>query len=115
MSVVPIAKHRARVGALGEWAAAGFLVRNGVRILARNLAAGRGEVDILAADTDGPFVVEVKSGMASRNHHPRWSFTKNKADRVLRAARLIGASRVDLVTVVFDADGATIEWHRRVA
>lgn len=115
MSVVPISRHRALVGALGEWAAAGFLVRNGVRILGRNVAAGRGEVDLLAADTDGPFVVEVKSGVVSRNHHPRWNFTEHKADRVRRAARLLGTGRVDLVTVVFGTDGLTIEWHRRVA
>ena len=115
MPGTPIGRHRELLGALGERAAAGFLERNGARIVGRNVAAGRGEIDLLATDADGPFVVEVKSGMASENHHPRWNFTDRKAERVLRAARLVGIRRVDLVTVVFGPDGLDIEWHRRVA
>ena len=115
MPEIPIGRHRALVGDMGEWAAACFLVRHGARIVGHNVAAGRGEVDLLAADDDGPFVVEVKSGIESENHHPRWNFTDRKAERVLRSARFLGIRRVDLVTVVFGRDGLAIEWHRRVA
>lgn len=112
--MIPIARHRTRIGSLGEWAAAAFLERNGARIVGRNVAAGRGEIDLVAADAGGPFVVEVKSGMASENDHPRWNFTDGKADRVKRSAQHLGIGRVDLVTVVFRTDGLMIEWHRRV-
>ena len=110
-----IATHRRRLGAFGESIAASFLVRNGVRIVRRNLAIGRGEIDLLAEDEHGLFVVEVKSGIESRDYHPRWNFTDRKADRVARMARSIGLRRVDLITVVVGADGVEIEWHRRVA
>ena len=110
-----IAEHRGRLGALGEWVAAAFLVRNGVRIVRRNVKVGRGEIDLVAEDPEGAFAVEVKSGAASEDDHPRWNFTDRKADRVLNAARRLGISRVDLVTVVFGDDGLGIEWHRRVA
>ncbi len=115
MRQTPISRHRGFLGSLGEWVAATFLVRQGARIEDRNVAAGRGEIDLVATDAGGRFAVEVKSGMASANHHPRWNFTDRKADRVLRSARSLGIWRVDLVTVVFGRDGATIEWHRRVA
>ena len=115
MPKIPTGRHRVHIGALGERAAAGFLMRNGARILGHNVPAGRGEIDLVAADDDGPFVVEVKAGTASESHHPRWNFTDQKAERVLRSARLLGIGRVDLVTVVFGTEGLTIEWHRRVA
>ena len=114
MRQTPISRHRGLLGSLGEWVGAAFLVRQGARIEGRNVAAGRGEIDLVATDAGGRFAVEVKSGMASANHHPRWNFTDRKADRVLRSARSLGILRVDLITVVFGPDGATIEWHRRV-
>ena len=110
-----LAAHRRRLGAFGEWAAASFLVRNGVRIVRHNVTVGRGEIDLIAEDDDGRFVVEVKSGSHPVGDHPRWNFTDRKASRVARMDRSIGVRRVDLVTVVVGADGVGIEWHRRVA
>ena len=113
--MIPNGSRRAHLGSLGERAAADFLERNGARIVGRNIASGRGEIDLVAADAEGPFAVEVKSGMASTGDHPRWNFTDRKAERVTRSARRLGIGRVDLVTVVFGPDGLMIEWHRRVA
>lgn len=48
-------------GARSETAAAQYLRRNGHRILARNVADARGEMDILALDGDTLVVVEVRS------------------------------------------------------
>lgn len=110
-----MARHRRSLGAFGESTAASFLERNGARIVRRNLSIGRGEIDLLAAYSDGLFVVEVKSGIETDRDHPRWNFTDHKADRVARLARSIGVRRVDLVTVVVGADGVAVEWHRRVA
>ena len=107
--------HRRNLGAFGEWVAASFLARRGVEILDRNVAVGRGEIDLVARDEQGRFAVEVKSGASTANDHPRWNFTDAKAARVSRMARSIGTARVDLVTVVVGPDGVDIEWHRRVA
>ena len=104
-----------RLGALGEWVAASFLERNGVRVLGRNIRIGRGEVDLVAADRRGRFVVEVKSGREMPGDHPRWNFTDRKARQVARMARSLGIRRVDLVTVVVGDDGVRVEWHPRVA
>jgi len=107
--------HRRRLGAFGEEVAAAFLERNGIRVLGRNIRVGRGEVDLIAADRRGRFVVEVKSGMEAPDEHPRWNFTDRKARQVVRMARSLGIRRVDLVTVVVGKDGVGVEWHPRVA
>lgn len=111
----PIAAHRRNLGTFGETMAASFLERNGARIVDRNVAVGRGEIDLVADEGEGLFVVEVKTGTETGDHHPRWNFTDRKADQVARLARSIGIRRVDLVTVVVGADGLDLEWHRRVA
>ncbi len=103
------------MGAFGEEVAAAFLERNGIRVLGRNIRVGRGEVDLIAADRRGRFVVEVKSGMEAPDEHPRWNFTDRKARQVVRMARSLGIRRVDLVTVVVGKDGVGVEWHPRVA
>ena len=108
------AAHRARLGRLGERLASEFLARNGVRILKRNVKVGRGEIDLIAADESGPFVVEVKTGIASEDDHPRFHFTDEKATQVARLARKFGIHRIDLVTVVVGHSGAQTDWHRRV-
>ena len=107
--------NRRRLGAFGERVAASFLERNGVRVIERNIRIGRGEVDLLAADRSGRFVVEVKSGMEMPGEHPRWNFTDRKARQVARMARSLGVGRVDLVTVVVGDAGVGVEWHPRVA
>ena len=107
--------HRRGLGAFGERVAASFLERNGVRVLGRNIRIGRGEVDLVAADRTGRFVVEVKSGTETLDEHPRWNFTDRKARQVVRMARSLGIRRVDLVTVVVGEDGVGVEWYPRVA
>lgn len=110
-----VAHHRRQLGAFGESMAASLLRRNGVRIIGRNVAVGRGEIDLVAEDGYGVFAVEVKAGTETDSDHPRWNFTRSKARQVARLARSIGVRRVDLVTVVVGADGVDMEWHRRVA
>ncbi|MCE2528937.1 MAG: YraN family protein [Acidimicrobiia bacterium] len=107
--------HRRHLGAFGERVAASFLERNGVRVLGRNIRIGRGELDLIAVDRAGRFVVEVKSGTETLDEHPRWNFTDRKARQVVRMARSLGIRRVDLVTVVVGEDGVEIEWYPRVA
>ena len=107
--------HRRGLGAFGERVAASFLERHGIQVIGRNIRVGTGEVDLVAANRRGRFVVEVKSGMEVPGEHPRWNFTDRKARQVARMARSLGISRVDLVTVVVGDDGVGVEWHPRVA
>ena len=115
MAVHPITFDRRRLGRFGETMAASFLERNGAGIVARNVAVGRGEIDLLATEGESLFAVEVKTGSHADGDHPRWNFTDRKADQVARLARSIGVRRVDLVTVVVGVGGIELEWHRRVA
>ncbi len=109
------AAHRRRLGRLGERIAIDFLQRRGLDLIARNLTVGRGELDLVMSDRGRRVAVEVKAGIAAPDSHPRAHFTPEKAGQVARLARRCGIRRVDLVTVVVDASGATVEWHRRVA
>ena len=108
-------EHRRRLGLFGEDVAAAFLKSQGVRIIARNVNVGRGEIDLIAVDSSGRFVVEVKSAVARPDDHPRFHFTEHKARQVAQLARSQSIRRVDLVTVVVASSGVPVDWHRRVA
>jgi putative endonuclease len=53
--------ERKELGAAGEELATQFLLKQGYRILARNLKSKYGEIDILAADGQTTVIVEVKT------------------------------------------------------
>ena len=50
-----------KLGREGERAAASFLKRKGIRILARNFSCAAGEIDLIARDGDVLVFVEVKT------------------------------------------------------
>jgi putative endonuclease len=116
---------RRRTGDLAEAVAADYLVTRGWTILARNVRVGRSEIDIVAHEPGGALVfVEVRSRTVSHVGAPEESVDSAKVIRLyaaavmlLRAGRLpdgtpIGQPpfRVDLVTVVRDAEG---RWRPR--
>ena len=79
-------------GAGAEQAAAAYLQRQGLRILARNYRTARGEIDIIA-DDDGTLVfveVRMRSGRAFGGAEE--SIDRRKRQRILAAARHFLAS-----------------------
>ena len=113
-----IADHRRRLGTFGEEVAAGFLERHGVRVLARNVTVGRGEIDLIGIEEGRRLAIEVKTAMVGGSReggHPRDHFTDKKAEQVRGLARRVSISRVDLVTVTVGRSGVIVDWHRRVA
>ena len=56
---------RKRAGNVGEAAAARYLERRGLTIVARNVARKTGELDIVARGPDGLHIVEVKTLVCS--------------------------------------------------
>ncbi|MBX3355201.1 MAG: YraN family protein [Phycisphaeraceae bacterium] len=78
----------------GESAAAGFLERQGYRILARNLRVGRDELDLLAIAPDERtvVVVEVKCRRASSSR-PEERVDHRKRHRLSRAALTLSQHR----------------------
>ena len=88
-----------------------FLRRRGARLVTPNRRVGRGEIDLLVTLEGKLAAVEVKTRIGI---DPISQITRLKRDRMRRAAREAGASRVDIVTVRFDRAGATLRWVRGV-
>jgi putative endonuclease len=98
---------RSLLGSRGERAAATYLRRQGLRILARNVRAGGGELDLIARDGDTLVFVEVKT---RRDGDPAEAVTPAKQAKLTRAAlaflkrhRLLEQRcRFDVVAIVWD-------------
>ena len=105
--------RRPEVGRRGEDIAARFLSDRGARIVGRNLRVGRDEIDLLVSIDGERVVVEVKAAIdADSPARPEENFDDAKAGRIRRAAARLDppAWRIDLVTVVFGADGVAVRW-----
>jgi putative endonuclease len=101
------------LGEVGEAAAARFLERRGLVILARNLRSRLGEIDLLARDGRTLVFVEVKARRGSPGDPPEAAVNARKRARLARlalgylAARRLGerSCRFDVVGVSLDAAG----------
>lgn len=106
------------VGTLTEARASEFLKRNGLRILARNYHCKSGEIDIIAADTDGTIVfVEVKYRRTDAYGLPEEAVSAGKQLVLQRAAMwYLKEQRLSLESAVrFDViamDSEEIRWYQ---
>ncbi len=100
---------RMALGKVGEDIAAAFLERRGAIVVDRNVRVGRDEIDLLVSVDGRRVAVEVKTARHGQDR-PEENFDQFKEQRVRRAAGTVGATRVDLITVVFDATGAKVRW-----
>jgi putative endonuclease len=82
-----------RVGARAEQAVADHLAAAGLEILAVNLRVGRFELDVLARDGDVIAVVEVRARGPGAWLRPLDSVTRDKQDRLRRAAARLWRDR----------------------
>ena len=100
---------RMALGKIGEDIAAAFLERRGAVVIDRNVRVGRDEIDLLVSVDGRRVAVEVKTARHEQDR-PEENFDRSKEQRVRRSAGALGATRVDLITVVFDAAGAKVRW-----
>ena len=103
-----MAGDRATVAALGEAIAAGFLASHGLRVHARNVAVGMGEIDLVASDGDRPVVVEVRTITGSGD--PIDAVDPAKRRRVRALAGAVAGSRVDFVGVRLGSEDVIVHW-----
>ena len=82
-----------RVGAQAEEAACAFLQAAGYTIVARNVRAGHGEVDIVARKADVTAFVEVKYRRSERFGSPAEAVTPLKRRRIIDAATCYAAAQ----------------------
>ena len=78
---------RARLGAAGEDAAAGYLTARGWIVLARNYRVREGEIDLVARRGDVLAFVEVKTRRGHRFGIPAEAVTYRKQARIRMLAR----------------------------
>lgn len=96
------------LGRDGEQAAAEYLQRSGLRILARNWRCSEGEIDIVAAERRVLVVCEVKTRSGTRYGTPLESISRAKQRRLRRLAlRWLAANGVLFDEVRVDAIGLT--------
>ena len=120
----PVRASTRALGRAGEAAAARFLERRGLVILARNLRSRLGEIDLLARDGPTLVFVEVKARRGLPGDPPEAAVNARKRARLARlalgylAARRLGERpcRFDVVGVLLDkAGGVTGVRHLRHA
>lgn len=108
-------------GAAAEQTAADFLVRQGVRIVGRNVRYKSGELDLICLDRDDLVFVEVRLRTHSGYGGAAQSVTKAKQRRIVSAARcwLAGEGRREAfrncrfdVVLLDEADSDGIRWIR---
>ena len=111
------------LGRDGEQAAAEYLERSGLRVLARNWRCSVGEIDIVAVERRVLVVCEVKTRSSARYGTPVEAVTRRKYRRLRRLAYcwltangvLFDDVRIDVVGVTRDGSGGlTIEHVRGV-
>ena len=73
-------------GKEGEYIATEFLKNNGYKILDRNFACKRGEIDIVAFKDEQIIFVEIKSRTSTKYGLPSEAVTKEKIKHLLRTA-----------------------------
>jgi putative endonuclease len=111
--------ERRAAGKVGEQLACTYLERQGLRLLARNVHARGGEIDLVMLDGATLVFIEVRSRSARGLVGALESVTAAKQRRVLAAARAYLARhpqhadrpcRFDVVGITRDGDRATLEW-----
>lgn len=101
-------------GPLGESTAARFLVDRGCRVVARNVRADGGEIDLIIDDEGRTAAVEVKT--TSDGSDPIEAVDERKMSLIARTAASADRKidRIDIVTVAMSLTGVEIRWLRGV-
>jgi putative endonuclease len=101
----------------GEALAAAYLELVGIRTRARNHRVAGVEVDLIALDGATHVVVEVKLRGRVDYGGAALAVDRAKRERLMRAARAIGANgaarvRIDVVAIELEADGLSLRHYR---
>ena len=112
--------NRQELGKRGEDLALEYLLRRGMKLLARNWRRGHKELDLVMEDGDFIRVVEVKSRKWPSHTDPLESITAAKRKNIMAAARgflgenrrLSGGKEVvfDVVSILFNGEMFKMEY-----
>jgi len=116
-----VTRDRQRCGREGEARAAAFLAACGLTILARNVRAPAGEIDVVALDGDTVVFCEIRTRRSRGQGGALESVTTAKQRQVVRVAEWLLATqpglagrpiRFDVVAIDLRGDAAAIEHVR---
>ena len=100
-----------KLGNKGEDIACDFLIKNGFRIIGRNISNKLGEIDIVARNNRILHFIEVKTGSASDKINPSENLNYHKIRKFLRAVEIYISNnkiseqqrwQMDAIVVVFN-------------
>ena len=102
-----------KLGNKGEDMACDFLIKNGFRIIGRNISNKLGEIDVLAQRDRVLHFIEVKTGSASDKINPSENLNYHKIRKFLRAVEIYISNnkiseqqrwQMDAIVVVFSCN-----------
>ncbi len=117
-------KTRKSLGRRGEEAAAYYLTNQGYGIIARNWRCPRGEIDIVAKESDCYVFAEVKTAGINSTLDPRQYLTKTKMMRLEASALLFLSEetpdddpfyRIDFLAVSETRTGMSVDHYKAVS
>ena len=85
-TLAPVTRERQECGRAGEDRAAAFLAARGFTILARNVRAAAGEIDVIALDGETLVFCEIRTRRSARQGGALESVTPAKQRQVVRVA-----------------------------
>jgi putative endonuclease len=112
-----VSKSNIRLGKAGEDAAAGFLEKNGYRILGKNIKSNLGEIDIVALDKETVCFIEVKTRTSDAYGFPGEAVSRVKQRHMAKAALsflkarglLERKARFDVISILYSAKAPKID------
>lgn len=78
--------HKQRIGKWGEDTAVQFLLKKGLRLIARNVRTPYGEIDLVMMDESGLVFVEVKTRTNNSFGFPEEAITFRKREHLIQSA-----------------------------
>ena len=105
--------QKRKIGNEGEDIACNFLIKNGFRIIGRNISNKLGEIDIVAQNNRILHFIEVKTGSASDKINPSENLNYHKIRKFLRAVEIYISNnkiseqqrwQMDAIVVVFSCN-----------
>jgi putative endonuclease len=101
---------RQKIGTLGESLAKRFLVERGYILVESNAYVDGDELDLIMAH--GSMIVAVEVKTTTNGVDPFEAIDDDKMFRIRRAADAyrLQISRIDVIAIAIDAQGATIHW-----
>ncbi|MBT8359045.1 MAG: YraN family protein [Desulfobacterales bacterium] len=108
---------RQKFGKKSESIAAGYLKKQGYKIIELNYRTKLGEIDIIAKDKGTLAFIEVKARRSDQFGNPKWAVTPQKQKKIsmvaLQYLKTTGQSnakaRFDVVSIISSHDNPSIE------